>query len=160
MRVAIYPGSFDPITYGHMDIIERGCGLFDKVVVAIAKSESKNPMFSLEDRIKLAESIYEDNDKVEVAGFPRKLTVDLAKDYSACAIIRGLRAVSDFEYEFQLATMNRSLAPDIESIFLTPKESLIYVSSSLIKEISDLKGDISKFVHPKVEQALKAKLET
>jgi len=160
MRVAIYPGSFDPITYGHMDIIERGCGLFDKVVVAIARSDSKNPMFSLEDRINLAESIYEDNDKVEVVGFPRKLTVDLAKDYNACAIIRGLRAVSDFEYEFQLATMNRSLAPDIESIFLKQKESLIYVSSSLIKEISDLKGDVSKFVHPKVEQALKAKLET
>ena len=160
MRVAIYPGSFDPITYGHMDIIERGCGLFDKVVVAIAKSESKNPMFSLEDRINLANTIYEDNEKVEVVGFPRKLTVDLAKDFNACAIIRGLRAVSDFEYEFQLATMNRSLAPDIESIFLTPKESLIYVSSSLIKEISDLKGDVSKFVHPKVEQALKAKLET
>ena len=160
MRVSIYPGSFDPITYGHMDISERGCGLFDKVVVAIARSDSKNPMFSLEDRINLAESIYEDNDKVEVVGFPRKLTVDLAKDYNACAIIRGLRAVSDFEYEFQLATMNRSLAPDIESIFLTPKESLIYVSSSLIKEISDLKGDVSKFVHPKVEQALKAKLET
>jgi pantetheine-phosphate adenylyltransferase len=160
MRIAIYPGSFDPITYGHMDIIERGCGLFDKVVVAIAKSESKNPMFTLEDRINLAASIYEDNDKVEVVGFPRKLTVDLAKDYGACAIIRGLRAVSDFEYEFQLATMNRSLAPNIESIFLTPKETLIYVSSSLIKEISDLKGDISKFVHPVVEKALKAKLET
>tara|TARA_X000000950_G_scaffold116551_1_gene146269 strand:- start:284 stop:766 length:483 start_codon:yes stop_codon:yes gene_type:complete len=160
VRVAIYPGSFDPITYGHMDIIERGCGLFDKVIVAIAKSEAKNPMFSLEDRINLAASIYENNEKIEVVGFPRKLTVDLAKDYGACAIIRGLRAVSDFEYEFQLATMNRSLAPDIESIFLTPKESLIYVSSSLIKEISDLKGDISKFVHPKVEQALKAKLQT
>ena len=160
MRVAIYPGSFDPITYGHMDIIERGCGLFDKVVVAIAKNEAKNPMFTLEDRINLAKSIYEGNDKVEVVGFPRKLTVDLAKDYNACAIIRGLRAVSDFEYEFQLATMNRSLAPDIESIFLTPKETLIYVSSSLIKEISDLKGDISKFVHPIVEKALKAKLQT
>ena len=160
MRVAIYPGSFDPITYGHMDIIDRGCGLFDKIVVAIAKSESKNPLFSLEDRINLAQSIYKDNDKVEVVGFARKLTVDLAKDYGACAIIRGLRAVSDFEYEFQLATMNRSLAPDIESIFLTPKESLIYVSSSLIKEISDLKGDISKFVHPTVAQALRAKLDT
>jgi len=160
MRVAIYPGSFDPITYGHMDIIERGCGLFDKVVVAIAKSEAKSPMFTLEDRINLAKLIYEGNDKVEVVGFPRKLTVDLAKDYNACAIIRGLRAVSDFEYEFQLATMNRSLAPDIESIFLTPKETLIYVSSSLIKEISDLKGDISKFVHPVVEKALKAKLQT
>lgn len=159
MKVAIYPGSFDPITYGHMDIIDRGCNLFDKVVVAVAKSESKNPLFTLEDRINLAETIYEGNQKVEVVGFPRKLTVDLAKDFNASAIIRGLRAVSDFEYEFQLATMNRSLAPDIESIFLTPKESLIYVSSSLIKEISDLNGDVSKFVHPIVEQALKAKLQ-
>ena len=160
MKVAIYPGSFDPITFGHMDIIDRASGLFDKILIAIAKSETKNPLFSLEDRIKLANTIYEDNDKVDVIGFPRQLTVDVAKEHNACAIIRGLRAVSDFEYEFQLATMNRSLAPDIESIFLTPKESLIYVSSSLIKEICDLKGDISKFVHPSVEQALKAKLDS
>ena len=158
MKVAIYPGSFDPITYGHMDIIDRASGLFDKIVIAIAKSESKNPLFSLEDRIKLVKNIFSDNSKVDVLGFPRQLTVDIAKEQNACAIIRGLRAVSVFEYEFQLATMNRSLAPDIESIFLTPKESLIYVSSSLIKEICDLKGDISKFVHPTVEQALKAKL--
>ena len=160
MKVAIYPGSFDPITFGHMDIIDRASGLFDKIIIAIAKSETKNPLFSLEDRIKLANTIYKDNDKVGVIGFPRQLTVDVAKEHDACAIIRGLRAVSDFEYEFQLATMNRSLAPDIESIFLTPKESLIYVSSSLIKEICDLKGDISKFVHPSVEQALKAKLDS
>ena len=160
MKVAIYPGSFDPITFGHMDIIDRASGLFDKIIIAIAKSETKNPLFSLEDRIKLANTIYKDNDKVDVIGFPRHLTVDVAKEHNACAIIRGLRAVSDFEYEFQLATMNRSLAPDIESIFLTPKESLIYVSSSLIKEICDLKGDISKFVHPSVEQALKAKLDS
>ena len=158
MKVAIYPGSFDPITFGHMDIIDRASGLFDKIVIAIAKSETKNPLFSLEDRIKLSKNIYQDNQKVDVMGFPRQLTVDVAKEQNACAIIRGLRAVSDFEYEFQLATMNRSLAPDIESIFLTPKESLIYVSSSLIKEICDLKGDISKFVHPTVEKALKAKL--
>jgi pantetheine-phosphate adenylyltransferase len=143
-----------------MDIIDRACGLFDKIIIAIAKSETKNPLFSLEDRIKLAETIYKDNDQVNVIGFPRQLTVEVAKENNACAIIRGLRAVSDFEYEFQLATMNRSLAPDIESIFLTPKESLIYVSSSLIKEICDLKGDISKFVHPTVEQALKAKLDS
>jgi pantetheine-phosphate adenylyltransferase len=160
MKVAIYPGSFDPITFGHMDIIDRASGLFDKIIIAIAKSETKNPLFSLEDRIKLANTIYKDNVKVDVIGFPRQLTVDVAKEHDACAIIRGLRAVSDFEYEFQLATMNRSLAPDIESIFLTPKESLIYVSSSLIKEICDLKGDISKFVHPSVEQALKAKLDS
>ena len=158
MRVAIYPGSFDPITYGHMDIIDRACGLFDKVVIAIAKNDAKNPLFSLEDRIKLSKNIYQGNDQVEVVGFPRQLTVDVAKEQNACAIIRGLRAVSDFEYEFQLATMNRSLAPNIESIFLTPKESLIYVSSSLIKEICDLKGDITKFVHPSVEKALMAKL--
>ena len=158
MKVAIYPGSFDPITFGHMDIIDRASGLFDKIVIAIAKSETKNPLFSLEDRIKLAKNIYQENQKVDVMGFPRQLTVDVAKEQNACAIIRGLRAVSDFEYEFQLATMNRSLAPNIESIFLTPKESLIYVSSSLIKEICDLKGDISKFVHPSVEKALKAKL--
>ena len=158
MKVAIYPGSFDPITFGHMDIIDRASGLFDKIVIAIAKSETKNPLLSLEDRIKLAKNIYQDTQKVDVMGFPRQVTVDVAKEQNACAIIRGLRAVSDFEYEFQLATMNRSLAPDIESIFLTPKESLIYVSSSLIKEICDLKGDISKFVHPTVEKALKAKL--
>ncbi len=158
MKVAIYPGSFDPITFGHMDIIDRASALFDKVIVAVAKSEAKNTLFSLEDRVRLAKTIYEDNSKVEIVDFPRQLTVDVAKDQGACAIIRGLRAVSDFEYEFQLATMNRSLAPDIESIFLTPKESLIYVSSSLIKEICDLKGDVSKFVHPSVEQALKAKL--
>jgi len=159
MKVAIYPGSFDPITLGHMDIIDRGCGLFDKIVVAVAQSESKNPLFSLDERVRLIKQIYKDNGDVEVLGFPRQLTVDLAREHNACAIIRGLRAVADFEYEFQLATMNRALAPDIESIFLTPKESLIYVSSSLIKEISDLKGDVSKFVHSIVEQALKAKLD-
>jgi pantetheine-phosphate adenylyltransferase len=159
MKVAIYPGSFDPITLGHMDIIDRGCGLFDKIVVAVAQSEGKRPLFSLDERVRLVKKIYKDNERVEVLGFPRQLTVDLAREHNACAIIRGLRAVADFEYEFQLATMNRALAPDIESIFLTPKESLIYVSSSLIKEISDLKGDVSKFVHPVVEQALQAKLD-
>ena len=159
MKTAIYPGSFDPITLGHMDIIDRGCGLFDKIVVAVAQSEGKRPLFSLDERVRLVKQIYKDNERVEVLGFPRQLTVDLAREHNACAIIRGLRAVADFEYEFQLATMNRALAPDIESIFLTPKESLIYVSSSLIKEISDLKGDVSKFVHPIVEQALQAKLD-
>ena len=159
MKVAIYPGSFDPITLGHMDIIDRGCGLFDKIVVAVAQSEGKSPLFSFDERVRLVKQIYKDNERVEVLGFPRQLTVDLAREHNACAITRGLRAVADFEYEFQLATMNRALEPVIESIFLTPKESLIYVSSSLIKEISDLKGDVSKFVHPIVEQALQAKLD-
>ena len=159
MRVAIYPGSFDPITYGHMDIIERGCGLFDKVVVAIAKSESKNPMFSLEDRINLASSIYEDNNKVEVVGFPRKLTVDLAKDYDACAIIRGLRAVSDFEYEFQLAGMNRKLNNNIETLFLMSDVENQIISSKFVKEIVKLRGDIKKFTTKSTIKSLKEKNE-
>ena len=158
MKVAIYPGSFDPITFGHMDIIERVCGIFDKVILAVAESESKKPLFTLEERLGLTKSIYSDHPKIETVSFSRKLTVELAREHDACAIIRGLRAVADFEYEFQLATMNRSLAPDIESIFLTPKDTLIYVSSSLVKEIAELKGDISRFVHPNVDQALKAKL--
>jgi len=158
MKVAIYPGSFDPITFGHMDIIERACGIFDKVILAVAQSESKKPLFTLEERLGLTKSIYSDHPKIETVSFSRKLTVELAREHKACAIIRGLRAVADFEYEFQLATMNRSLAPDIESIFLTPKDTLIYVSSSLVKEIAELKGDISRFVHPNIDQALKAKL--
>jgi len=158
MKVAIYPGSFDPITFGHMDIIERACGIFDKVILAIAESETKKPLFTLDERLGLTKSIYSDHPKIETVSFSRKLTVELAREHNACAIIRGLRAVADFEYEFQLATMNRSLAPDIESIFLTPKDTLIYVSSSLVKEIAELKGDISRFVHPNVDQALKAKL--
>jgi pantetheine-phosphate adenylyltransferase len=158
MKVAIYPGSFDPITFGHMDIIERACGIFDKVILAVAESESKKPLFTLEERLGLTKSIYSDHPKIETVSFSRKLTVELAREHKACAIIRGLRAVADFEYEFQLATMNRSLAPDIESIFLTPKDTLIYVSSSLVKEIAELKGDISRFVHPNIDQALNAKL--
>ena len=158
MKVAIYPGSFDPITFGHMDIIERACGIFDKVILAVAESESKKPLFTLEERLGLTKSIYYDHPKIETVSFSRKLTVELAREHKACAIIRGLRAVADFEYEFQLATMNRSLAPDIESIFLTPKDTLIYVSSSLVKEIAELKGDVSRFVHPNIDQALKAKL--
>ena len=158
MKVAIYPGSFDPITSGHMDIIERACGIFDKVILAVAESESKKPLFTLEERLGLTKSIYSDHPKIETVSFSRKLTVELAREHKACAIIRGLRAVADFEYEFQLATMNRSLAPDIESIFLTPKDTLIYVSSSLVKEIAELKGDVSRFVHPNIDQALKAKL--
>ena len=158
MKVAIYPGSFDPITFGHMDIIERACGIFDKVILAVAESETKKPLFTLDERLGLTKSIYSDHPKIETVSFSRKLTVELAREHDACAIIRGLRDVADFEYEFQLATMNRSLAPDIESIFLTPKDTLIYVSSSLVKEIAELKGDISRFVHPNVDQALKAKL--
>ena len=158
MRVSIYPGSFDPITFGHMDIVDRAVHLFDKVIISVAETDMKNPLFSSEERLDLVSSIYQDNEHVDVVAFKKKLTVDLAREVEACAIIRGLRAVSDFEHEFQLATMNRSLAPDIESIFLTPKDTLIYVSSSLVKEIASLGGDIDKFVHPNVAMALKAKL--
>ena len=158
MKIAIYPGSFDPITFGHIDIVERAASLFDKVILGVAESQSKNPLFTVDERIELISYIFKENSKIEVIGYSKQLTVDLARDNNAIAIIRGLRAVADFEYEFQLATMNRSLAPDIESIFLTPKDTLIYVSSSLVKEIAELKGDISRFVHPNVDQALKAKL--
>ena len=158
MKIAIYPGSFDPITFGHIDIVERACALFDKVILGVAESESKKPLFDVAERIELIESIFEDNPKIEVLGYSKKLTVDLARENNAIAIIRGLRAVADFEYEFQLATMNRSLAPDIESIFFTPKDTLIYVSSSLVKEIAQFGGDVSRFVTPNVKSALMEKL--
>ena len=157
MKVAIYPGSFDPITFGHMDIIDRASGLFDKIIIAIAKSETKNPLFSLEDRIKLANTIYKDNDKVDVIGFPRQLTVDVAKEHDACAIIRGLRAVSDFEYEFQIANINRSQNDKIESIFFTATDKFTYVSSSMVKEIALYKGKVEEFVDPVVQKELEKK---
>ena len=155
MKVAIYPGSFDPITFGHMDIIDRASGLFDKIVIAIAKSETKNPLFSLEDRIKLAKNIYQDNQKVDVMGFPRQLTVDVAKEQNACAIIRGLRAVSDFEYEFQLAGMNRKLYNKIETIFLMSDVENQIISSRFVKEIAQHNGDLKKFTTKSTIKSLK-----
>ena len=160
MKIAIYPGSFDPITFGHIDIVERACALFDKVILGVAESESKKPLFDVAERIELIETIFKDNSKIEVLGYSKQLTVDLARENNAIAIIRGLRAVADFEYEFQLATMNRSLAPDIESIFFTPKDTLIYVSSSLVKEIAQFGGDVSRFVTPNVKTALMDKLSS
>ena len=158
MKTAIYPGSFDPITFGHIDIVERAATLFDKVILGVAESKSKNPLFSVDERMELISDIFKSNSKIEVLGYSRQLTVDLARENEAIAIIRGLRAVADFEYEFQLATMNRSLAPDIESIFFTPKDTLIYVSSSLVKEIATLGGDVSRFVPPNVKTALIEKI--
>ena len=158
MKTAIYPGSFDPITFGHIDIVERAATLFDKVILGVAESKSKNPLFSVDERMELISDIFKSNSKIEVLGYSRQLTVDLARENEAIAIIRGLRAVADFEYEFQLATMNRSLAPDIESIFFTPKDTLIYVSSSLVKEIATLGGDVSRFVPPNVKTALLEKI--
>ena len=155
MRVAIYPGSFDPITYGHMDIIDRATNLFDKVIIAIAKNEAKNHLFTLEDRIKLAKNIYKDNSNVEVLGFPRQLTVDVAKENNACAIIRGLRAVSDFEYEFQLAGMNRKLNNQVETIFLMSDVENQIISSRFVKEIAQHNGDLKKFTTKSTIKSLK-----
>jgi pantetheine-phosphate adenylyltransferase len=142
---AIYPGTFDPMTKGHVDLIERACKLFDEIVIAIAASEAKNPLFTLDERIQIAEKIFEGNNKVKVVGFSG-LLVDLAKDNNAKILIRGLRVVADFEYEFQLANMNRAMMPELESVFLTPKEQYSYISSSLVKEICKMGGDVSEFV--------------
>lgn len=156
MSTIIYPGTFDPITHGHTDLVERACQLFDRVIVSIAKSEKKNPLFSLQERIDLAKIALAHLDNAEVVGFDY-LMVHYAEDQKADAVLRGLRAVSDFEYEFQLANMNRALAPETETIFMTPAEKHSYISSSLVREIASLKGKISPFVHPAVDEALQKK---
>ena len=156
MRIVVYPGTFDPITNGHVDLVERACRLFDRVILAIASSERKGPLFSLHERIDLSRAALAHVDNVEVRGFDY-LLVNFVRDNGACGVIRGLRAVSDFEYEFQLANMNRALAPDVESIFLTPSEKLSYISSSLVREIAGLHGDISPFVPKVVADQLRAR---
>ena len=157
MNIVVYPGTFDPITNGHTDLIERAGRLFDKVIVAVAASPKKQPLFSLDKRIELAEQVLSGRPGVEVCGFDGLLTTFM-QTQNANVLLRGLRAVSDFEYEFQLANMNRALSPDIESLFLTPSEQYSFISSTLIREIAALKGDVSKFVHPTVENALKEHL--
>lgn len=155
-KIALYPGTFDPITNGHIDLINRAAKLFDQVIVAIASSSKKNPRFTLEERIDLAEKVLSDCTNVSVKGFDI-LLVDFAKQQNANILIRGLRAISDFEYEFQLASMNRNLAPKIESLFLMPADEYSFISSSLVKEVASLGGDVSNFVHPLVFSALKNK---
>ena len=150
---AMYPGTFDPITLGHEDLVRRAICLFDRVVVAVATNPSKETMFSLEERIALAQTVLEDFDNVEVMGYTG-LTVNFAQDHNLQVIIRGLRAISDFEYEFQLANMNRHLTADVETVFLTPNETYTYISSSLVREICGMGGDVSEFVSPKVKSAL------
>ena len=150
---AMYPGTFDPITLGHEDLVRRASRLFDKVVVAIAANPSKEPMFTLEERVELVSSSLADIDNVEVSGY-EGLTVDFARDNGLGVILRGLRAVSDFEYEFQLANMNRHLDENVETAFLTPTETYNFISSSLVREICALGGDISEFVSPIVFEAL------
>lgn len=156
MRTVLYPGTFDPITNGHIDLVERACRLFDNVIVAVAASTRKNPLFTLEERVALASETLDHLPNVSVVGFDI-LLVDFVKQQNAQAVLRGLRAVSDFEYEFQLANMNRALAPNMESLFLTPAEHLSFISSSIVREIALLGGDVSKFVAPPVEAALQKK---
>jgi pantetheine-phosphate adenylyltransferase len=156
---AIYPGTFDPITNGHLDLICRASKLYGRVIVAAATSLGKKPLFSLEERVALIEDVVSDLPNVEVIGF-NTLLVDCAKQHQASVIIRGLRAVSDFEYEFQLAGMNRRLSPEIETVFLTPAEQYEFISSSMIREIAQLKGDVSSFVPDSVKQRLIEKFTT
>jgi pantetheine-phosphate adenylyltransferase len=149
----MYPGTFDPITLGHEDLVRRACRLFDTVVVAVAANPGKEPMFSQEERVELARDALSQIDNVEVSGY-EGLTVDFALQNDLQVIVRGLRAISDFEYEFQLANMNRHLTDDVETAFLTPTETYTYISSSLVREICSMGGDISDFVSPKVKTAL------
>jgi pantetheine-phosphate adenylyltransferase len=154
---ALYPGTFDPITTGHSDLVRRATRVFDKVIVAIAANPAKKPLFSLDERVDMARTVLAELPGVSVVGF-NTLLIDCVRQHQARVILRGLRAVSDFEYEFQLAGMNRHLDPEVETVFMTPSEHEMFVSASLIKEIAALGGDISPFVHARVMQALRAKL--
>ena len=154
MKVGIYPGSFDPFTNGHNDILVRSLKIFDKVIIAVVKNSAKNYLFSLEDRVQMIDDLFKDHENISCVGLDSKLTVDLASELNAQAIIRGLRAVSDFEYEFQIASINRSQNPEIESVFFTPDEKLTFISSSMVKELASYGGDISEFVHADIKKAL------
>ncbi|MCO6439517.1 MAG: pantetheine-phosphate adenylyltransferase [Nitrococcus mobilis] len=158
--VAVYPGTFDPITNGHSDLIERAASLFDRIIVAIsgAPGAAKQPAFSLAERVAMAKEALAWHDNVEVAAF-ESLLVDYVIERKANVILRGLRAVSDFEHEFQLAGMNRQLAPSVETLFLTPAEQYAYLSSTLVREVATLGGDVSRFVHPVVKEALRRRLK-
>lgn len=155
--VALYAGTFDPITNGHSDLVRRATGVFDRVIVAIAANPAKKPLFSLDERVAMARAVLADVPGADVVGFDN-LLIECVRQHQAKVILRGLRAVSDFEYEFQLAGMNRRLDPGIETVFMTPSEREMFVSASLVKEIAGLKGDVSPFVHPRVMEALRAKL--
>lgn len=155
--IALYPGTFDPVTNGHTDLVRRACKLFDKVIVGVAAHPDKSPLFSLEERIDLATKILGEFPGVEVIGFDN-LLVNCVREHKATVILRGLRAVSDFEYEFQMAGMNRHLAPDIETVFMTPSDHVMLISSSLVKEIAKLGGKVAEFVDPHAEAALAGKL--
>ena len=157
MRIAVYPGTFDPLTRGHEDLVSRGAKIFDKLVVGVADSPNKKPFFSMDERVQIAREVLSHYPNVEVKGF-RGLLKDFVRDNNANVIIRGLRAVSDFEYEFQMAGMNRYLLPDVETMFLTPSDQYQFISGTIVREIASLGGDVSKFVFPSVEHWLNQKL--
>lgn len=156
MITAIYPGTFDPITNGHIDIVRRSAKLFDRVVISIAMSSRKQPLFTLEERVALVEAALKDLDNVEVEGF-KGLLADYAKDKGATVLIRGVRAVADFEYEYQLATVNRKLNPELESVLLTPSSETSHISSTIVRDVAAHNGDVSAFVPPLVKDALDKK---
>ncbi len=156
MIKAVYPGTFDPLTRGHEDLVRRAARLFDRLVLAIADAKPKQPHFTLEERIAMAREVLDDVKNLEVVGFSGLLT-DFVRKQGARVVLRGLRAVSDFEYEFQLAGMNRNLYPEMETVFLTPSEQHMFISATLVREIAMLGGDVSQFVHPVVAQRLKKK---
>ena len=153
-RNAVYPGTFDPITNGHQDLVRRAAGIFDQVIVAIAANANKTPMFTLEQRVDMARRVLADLGNVSVQGYSG-LTVEFARQHQGSVVVRGLRAVSDFEFEFQLANMSRHLDRNFETVFLTPQEQFTFISSSLVREIAVLGGDVRQFVHPIVEAELK-----
>lgn len=154
---AVYPGTFDPLTSGHEDIVRRAAGLFSEVVVAVADNTSKKPLFNLKERVELAATVLSDCPNVRVVGFSG-LLMQFVREQGASVVVRGLRAVSDFEYEFQLAGMNRKLFPEVETLFLTPAEQYMFISASLVREIALLGGDVSQFVSPLVQEALQRKM--
>ncbi len=156
MKTAVYPGTFDPITNGHTDLVSRAARLFDHVIVAVAKDTGKTPVCGIDDRVNLARVALAGIDNVDVVPF-EGLLVEFCRHHGAGVVIRGLRAVSDFEFEFQLASMNRRLAPEIETIFLTPAEQYAFISSTLVREIARLGGDVSEFVHPEVQRLFDSK---
>ncbi len=155
--IALYPGTFDPLTNGHTDLVRRAARVFDQVIVAVAANPSKQPLFNLAERVDLARQVLADTDRVSVIGF-NTLLIECVRQQRAQVILRGLRAVSDFEFEFQLAGMNRRLGPEIETVFMTPSEREMFVSASLVKEIAALGGNVAEFVHPAVRAALAAKM--
>jgi pantetheine-phosphate adenylyltransferase len=159
MVIAVYPGTFDPLTRGHEDLVRQAAGLFAKLVVGVADSRNKKPFFALDERIAIAREVLSHYPNVEVAGF-RGLLKDFVREQNARVVVRGLRAVSDFEYEFQMAGMNRYLLPDVETMFLTPSDQYQFISGTIVREIAVMGGDVSKFVFPSVERWLKDKIET